>query len=162
MTRKKVYLAHPISTTGEFNDSKRIAGEIRELGYDVYAAAENDSINDKSNNPTPVDIYHGDVSEILKCDYFVVNITGALQDGTISEIGMVAGINEARDLMGIGEFIPIIAYTSSSRLRKPQTHLGIPSASANHLVLGMVECWGTFSGSESDMIYDLVVAKEWS
>ena len=72
----KVYLAHSISTTGEYNDSKRVANEIRSLGFDVYAAAENDSINDKSNDPTPLEIYDGDIVEIVNADIFVVNLSG--------------------------------------------------------------------------------------
>src|SRR5690625_6951307 len=93
----KIYLAHPISTKGEFEDSKRVTSEIRALGFEVYAAAENDSINDKTNEPTPIDIYNGDVSEIMSSDIFVVNIWGGHQDGAISEIGVVAGMNEVRE-----------------------------------------------------------------
>src|SRR5690625_2147868 len=161
----KVYLAHPISTRGEFEDSKRVANEIRALGYEVYAAAENDSINDKSNEPTPIDIYNGDVSEIMSSDIFVVNLSGGHQDGTISEIGVVAGVNEMRS-MWAKEYdvqytdIPIIAYTSNARLLQPQFYEGIPSASANHLVLGMVECWGGFCGDEEAMLGRLERLKE--
>src|SRR5690606_1013130 len=90
----KVYLAHPISTRGEFNDSKRVAKLIRELGFEVYAAAENASINDKSNDPTPTDIYDADMSELLDSDIVVVNLTGGHADGTITEVGAVAGFNE--------------------------------------------------------------------
>jgi len=153
----KVYLAHSISTAGEYNDSKRVANEIRALGFEVYAAAENDSINDKSNEPTPIDIYNGDVSEIMSSDIFVVNLSGGHQDGTISEIGVVAGVNEMRS-MWAKEYdvqytdIPIIAYTSNARLLQPQFYEGIPSASANHLVLGMIECWGGFCGDEEAML----------
>src|SRR5690625_837955 len=156
----KVYLAHPISTRGEFEDSKRVANEIRALGYEVYAAAENDSINDKSNEPTPIDIYNGDVSEIMSSDIFVVNLSGGHQDGTISEIGVVAGVNEMRS-MWAKEYdvqytdIPIIAYTSNARLLQPQYYRGISSASANHLVLGMIDRWGEFVGSEQNMIKKL-------
>src|SRR5690625_3166981 len=161
----KVYLAHPISTTGEYNDSKRVANEIRSLGYDVYAAAENDSINDKTNEPTPLDIYRGDVYEILSADIFVVNLSGGLQDGTISEVGVVAGLNErtadifSEDVIETFDvtpsIIPIIGYTSNARLAHPQFHKGIPSASANHLVLGMVERWGEFVGGEAEMLAKL-------
>src|SRR5690625_561410 len=146
----KVYLAHSISTRGEFEDSKRVANEIRALGFDVYAAAENASINDKSNEPSPLDIYEGDVSEILSADIFVVNLSGGLQDGTITEVGVVAGMNEG--LHGLSPRIPIIAYTSNARLLQPQFHAGMASASANHLVLGMIERWGTFVGSEENML----------
>ena len=147
----KVYLAHSISTRGEYDDSKRVANEIRSLGYEVYAAAENDSINDKTNNPTPIDIYNGDVSEILSSDIFVVNLSGGHQDGTISEIGLVSGVNEERYDSG-KTTIPIIAYTSNARLLQPQHYHGMASACANHLVLGMVDKWGEFVGGEDDML----------
>lgn len=147
---KKIYLAHSISTKGEFDDSKRVAKELREIGYDVYVASENDSINDKSRNPTPIDIYNGDISKILACDIFVVNLNGNLQDGTISEIGVVAGLNEAKV-----NKIPLIAYTSNARLLQPQFYKGISSASANHLVLGMIDKWGEFVGSEESMLTKL-------
>ena len=157
----KVYLAHSISTRGEFEDSKRVANEIRSLGFEVYAAAENDSINDKSNDPTPLDIYDGDIDEIINADIFVVNLSGGLQDGTISEIGFVAGWNEMLEVSdkyieGLAHnTIPIIAYTSNARLLQPQFSDGIPSASANHLVLGMISKWGEFVGSEDDMLAEL-------
>ena len=155
----KVYLAHPISTRGEFNDSKRVANEIRSLGFDVYAAAENASINDKqANDPTPIDIYNGDIKEIIDSDIFVAAINGGLQDGTISEIGFVSGWNERMSIKyheGSGAAKPIIAYTSNARLMHPQFHKGIPSASANHLVLGMVEKWGIFCGGEAEMLAKL-------
>lgn len=152
----KVYLAHSISTRGEFEDSKRVAERIRSLGYDVYAPAENNAINDKANEPTPVDIYNGDVDEIMNCDIFVVNINGGHQDGTISEVGVVAGINE-RVIMDLGEdmTIPIIAYTSNARLAQPQHYHGMASASANHLVLGMIDRWGEWVGTEDVMISEL-------
>jgi len=162
----KIYLAHSISTTGEFNDSKRVADEIRALGFEVYAAAENDSINDKSNEPTPEDIYNGDVSEIISADIFVVNLTGGHQDGTISEVGVVAGLNEMHEIWSRGMLgrapinIPIIAYTSNARLLQPQYSDGIPSASANHLVKGMIDRWGTWAGDEKAMIAELKRIKE--
>src|SRR5699024_9435277 len=119
--------------------------------------AENDSINDKSNETTPIDIYNGDVSEIMSSDIFVVNLSYVHQDGTISEIGAVAGVNEMSS-MWAKEYnvqytdIPIIAYTSNARLLQHQFYEGIPSASANHLVLGMIECWGGFCGDEEAML----------
>lgn len=153
--KQRIYLAHGISTRGEFEDSKRVAADIRSLGYDVYVASENDSINDKSNEPTPIDIYNGDVSEILACDIFVVNISGGHQDGTISEIGVVAGANEVTSYGDEFDITPIIAYTSNVRLLQPQFHEGIPSAAANHLVLGMIDRWGKFVGSEACMLAEL-------
>jgi len=157
----KVYLAHSISTTGEFVDSKRVANNIRDIGYEVYVASENESINDKSNEPTPLDIYDGDIDEIINADIFVVNLSGGLQDGTISEIGFVAGLNEGND--GKYADIPIIAYTSNARLLQPQFSDGIPSASANHLVKGMIDRWGEFVGDEEAMyrkLYEIKNGKE--
>src|SRR5699024_2669802 len=122
----KVYLAHAISRKGEYDDSKRVAERIRSLGYDVYAAAENDSINDKTNNPARIDIYNGDVSEILSSDIFVVNLSGGHQDGTISEIGLVSGVNDERYDSG-KTTIPIIAYTSTARLALPPHYHGMAS-----------------------------------
>lgn len=144
----KVYYAAPISTTAEFNDSKRVAERIRALGFDVYAAAENNSINDKTNQPTPADIYAADMSELLSSDIVVANLTGGHADGTITEIGAVAGFNSA-----FGHaLINIIGYTSNARLLQPQVHKGIPSASANHLTLGAIEHFGEFVGNEDAMI----------
>jgi len=154
----KAYLAHPIATKGEFEDSKRVANEIRKLGYEVYAAADNDAINDKSNDPTPIDIYEGDVQQIIDSDIFVVNVTGGLQDGTISEIGVVAGINERK--LSVEKSVPILAYTSNARLLQPQYYRGVPSASANHLVLGMIDKWGEFARDEEAMLESLKCWKE--
>lgn len=135
---KKIYLAHPISNSYEAQASIDTANKLRELGYEVYAAAENKSINDKTRDPTPVDIYDADVDAIMNCDIFVINLTGGYQDGTISEIGVASGLNEC------GHRKHIVAYTTNSRLANPQHHFGIPSAGANHLVLGMIDKWGSF------------------
>src|SRR5699024_5792359 len=98
---KRVYLASGISDKARKEYQKEVAQKIRDLGYDVYAAAENDAINDKSNDPTPLDIYKGDIEKIKECDIFVVCITGGNEDGTLSEIGMVAGWNEYEYLQKI-------------------------------------------------------------
>lgn len=151
----KIYLAHPISTTGESRDSIRVANEIRKLGFNVYAAAENAKINDKSNNPTPRQIYREDVRKELKhADLVVVNLTGGNQDGTVFELGVVSGINEERKDSG-KEPIKIIGYTSNARALQPQHHKGVASASLNHLNLGGEEEWGEFVGSEQNMIKKL-------
>lgn len=161
MKIKKAYLAHPISTRGEFEDSKRVAERIRSLGFEVYAAAENASINDKTREPRPIDIYDADMSELLSADIVVANITGGHADGTICEIGAVAGYNERIKLfaetVGIDDApnIPVVGYTSNARLLQPQFHEGIPSAGANHLVLGMIDRWGTFVGGEDAMMTEL-------
>lgn len=149
----KVYLAHPISTRGEFEDSKRVAERIRELGYEVYVASENLSINDKSNNPTPKDIYDADIGKLLESDIVVVNMTGGNADGTITELGVIAGWNEAN--LFYQPQIKIVAYSSNKRVLQPQHYLGIPSASLNHLSLGAIEKWGMFTGGEEQMLEKL-------
>ena len=158
---KRIYLAHPISTVGEFIDSKRVANELRALGYEVYVASENDSINDKSNDPTPIDIYEGDISEIMKADIFVVNVTGGLQSGTDSEIGHVSGWNEMLEAVRplskswgveLVDAKPIYAYTSNARLLQPQFSDGMASASINHLIKGMIDRWGEWLGDEQTML----------
>lgn len=151
--KKKVYLAHQISTTGEFENSKRVANLIRELGYEVYAAAENDSINDKANNPSPSDIYVADVDNILNCDVFVVDIPTFGGQGTLLEIGIVSGLNEGAE--NKDKIIPIIGYTSNARAIQPQFSDGIASAGMNHMVKGAVDKWGIFTGRESNMLQHL-------
>lgn len=172
MTKKtKVYLAGAISDIDRKAGQKRTAQLLIDMGYDVYAAANNDSINDKSNNPTPLDIYNGDIERIKECDIFVVRISGSGEDGTLSEIGMVAGWNEmideynslfedACDKLEIPEQyrfakkkpVKIIAYSTNERLLTPQFWNGIPSASFNHLICGMLQKHGVFVGTEQDML----------
>lgn len=111
---KKVYICHPISTTGEFNDSIRVAerikniyqtkevtteendvmGTVNEPKYDVYAPALNKAINDKSNNPTPQMIYEQDVDNLLSADVVIINYTGGDSDGTVLEMGLLGGLTE--------------------------------------------------------------------
>ena len=102
---KKVYLAGGISDTDRKAAQKVIAGKIRKIGYEVYSASENDSIND----PTPVDIYNEDIDRIKESDIFVVRISGGNEDGTLSEIGMVAGWNEGLQYCGHNDKITIVA-----------------------------------------------------
>jgi hypothetical protein len=159
----KVYVAHPISTTGEFTDSLRVADQIAGLGFDIYAAAANASINDKTNEPTPVDIYEADVNELLTSNLVVLNLTGGQADGTITELGIVAGYNESIRRHSIAvPTIPVLGYTSNARLQRPQFWLGVPSASANHLSLGAIEMWGSFLGGETEMLEELgrIITKE--
>lgn len=158
----KLYYATSIATQGETLDSIRVANNLRQLGYEVYVASENKSINDKSNNPTPEDIFNGDIYEILSSDIFVVNLTGGTQDGTISEIGFVAGWNEAgiqdNEATRKTTRIPIVAFTTNTRIMQPQHHHGVPSASANHLVLGMIDKFGDFVGGEKEL-YEFLTKK---
>lgn len=165
---KKVYLAGGISDVDRKRGQKETAQKIREIGFEVYSASENDSINDKSKGPvTPEQIYQGDIDRVKECDIFVVRISGGNEDGTLSEIGMVAGWNEyynlyttkvARDIYGDAS-IKIIAYTTNERLLHPDFSDGLASAGFNHLVKGMIDKWGVklgpsgrTVGTESEML----------
>ena len=118
-----LYVAHPVSTTGEFNDSIRLAKRIKEETkqvaeiyadgrtryeqvYEVYAPALNKEINDKSNNPTPQMIYEQDMEQLDNADVVVVNYTGACALGTLLELSTLGAYyqkvkqitNEAKEL----------------------------------------------------------------
>lgn len=157
---KKVYLAGGISDTDRKLGQAITAAKIRDMGFEVYAAAENNEINDKSNDPTPLDIYNGDINRVKESDIFVVRISGGNEDGTLSEIGMVAGWNEREYHVKIKENkhyepykpIKIIAYTTNERMMKPQFWNGIASGGFNHLVAGMIDKWGVFVGGEKEML----------
>lgn len=150
MKEVKIYLASAISDIARKSYQKEIAKHIEDKGFSVYAASTNDSINDKSNNPTPRDIYKGDISEIVTSDYFLALISGAGEDGTISEIGFVSGWNENNS----ENPIEIIAVVTNERLLQPQFYEGISSAGYNHLVLGMIDKWGkVFNNLEEALEY---------
>ena len=156
----KVYLAGGISDTDRKLGQTIAAAKIRDMGFEVYAAAENNSINDKSNDPTPIDIYNADIDRVKECDIFVVRISGGNEDGTLSEIGMVAGWNEYEYLQKIKlnkhyepyKPIKIVAYTTNERINNPDFSQNIPSAGFNHLVLGMIQKWGKFVCGEKEML----------
>lgn len=148
----KIYYGTSIATIGESNDSIRVANNMRNLGYDVYAAAENKEINDKTNNPPPNAIYKGDVPRIIESDIFVVNLTGGTQDGTIAEVGFVTGWNEKCMKDNEPEkCIHMVGFTTNARLLHPQHHKGLPSAGVGHLGIAMIEEFGTFVGGEREL-----------
>ena len=151
----KVYLAHSIATTAEKKDSIRVANEIRKLGFEVYAAAENNTINDKSNNPHPREIYEADFKELSSSDILVINLNGSLQDGTILELGITKGLNESHWESHGKTRIPIIAYSSNERVLEPQFYEGVASASLGHMGLGGVDKWGVFAKTETNMLETL-------
>lgn len=182
---KKVYLAHPISTTGEFNDSIRVAKRIEwldESGYcylgdvegleingaayefegemkafvgapkfEVYAPALNKEINDKSNNPTPAMIYEQDVDNLLSSDIVVVNYTGGDSDGTVLELGMLAGMHESKS----ADLPTVLVYSSNKRALQPQLHHGVASGKLNHMVLGAIDRHFKWCGDEEGLILEL-------
>lgn len=169
---KKVYLAHPISTTGEFNDSIRVAeringtyqtnevivdgelaGTVIKPKFVVYAPALNKDINDKSNDPTPQIIYEQDVDRLLASDVVVINYTGGDADGTILELGMLSGMYESVKEEGV---LPkVLVYSSNQRALRPQLHNGIASGKLNHMVLGAIDKHFIWCDDEDEMIQEL-------
>ena len=159
----KVYLAGGISDTDRKKGQAVTAKKLIDMGYDVYAPALNDSINDKSNDPTPIDIYNGDIDRVVESDVFVVRISGGNEDGTLSEIGFISGWNEmiqnynddiqtfAPEYYHLKE-IKIVAYSTNERMMTPQFWNGIASGGFNHLVAGMIDNHGIFIGGEEEML----------
>ena len=149
----KLYICHPISTTGEFNDSIRVAKRIEEVaGVEVYAPALNKEINDKSNNPTPAMIYEQDVDNLLSSDIVVINYTGGDADGTVLELGMLAGMYEVERM---GKLPTVLVYSSNKRALQPQLHHGVASGKLNHMVLGAIDKHFKWCGDEGGMIREL-------
>lgn len=169
----KLYICHPISTTGEFNDSIRVAerikdiyrtkeitteeddvmGTVNEPKYDVYAPALNKEINDKSNNPTPQMIYEQDVENLLSADVVVINYTSGRAHGTLLEIGLLAGMYESAKKEGT---LPkVFVYSSNKRMLQPQFWNGIASEGGNHMVFGAIEKHFTWCENEDDVIQKL-------
>ena len=177
----KAYNGCPIAEEGAKTLSVVTAQEIVEAGemhnekVDIFVPAVQ-PFNDKSKGaPTPRDIYLGDINQLKQAEVVFFNITGGMQDGTNSEIGVVTGLNEATIadmvshklefdmfesknswLKALSELLIIsIAYSTSGRLAHPQHFYGIASASANHLILGMLDEWGAIYPTKQEMIDDL-------
>lgn len=158
----EVYIAGSISRRCEKEWHSAVSKALIDMGYQTYAPAENTSINDKTNNPTPRSIYDGDVAKLKSCDILLCELHGGKQDGTIWECGMISGWNELAKMINDHEnvkhrdiFVPfkeMYFYTSNSRLLNNMNWRGIPSESLNHLVIGGFDVWGDFLGSPEDMI----------
>ena len=163
-----IYLGHPISDRANFLYSIQVAERLRAIDgrINVYAAAENDSINDKSNDPTPADIYDGDITELMASDIAVFNLPGGNQTGTITEVGMCAGHNSAVEKYGLGkrQYIHMIGFSSNARLAQPQFYtspfgsdIAFQNASAgeNHLTLGVFDKQGFWCPDE-EFVYTFI------
>jgi len=84
-----VYLACPLSTEGDVMFANTVAQLMREKGLNVYSPIEDESINDKSNDPEPEDIFVNDYIGIEQADYVFLVETGREQVGTHVELGIV-------------------------------------------------------------------------
>lgn len=133
-----VYIGSPISDLGQIAFVNMVARDLRFLGYKVYSAIEDDSINNKENNPSPIDIYCNDIKGIEQADIFVYVDSGGLQVGTNVELGYVLG------RIASGSDIEVVAFTHNKRLQNPQIEHGYPSASTNHLALGGIMWTGDY------------------
>src|SRR5699024_147418 len=139
MPEEVIYLAAPISTEGDKMYVEYLAKELRNIGYAVYSPIEDESINNKSNNPKAEDIFDNDNEGIDKADIFLVVETGREQVGTHTELGGELALIRK----GLSDR-ELISFTNNFRLNEPQIQNGIPSASANHYALGGVWKHGTF------------------
>lgn len=170
---KEIYIAGSISRPCEQMWHSDISKKLIDMGYSTYAPAENKTINDKTNNPTPLDIYNGDVEKLLSCDILLVELHGGKQDGTIWECGWACGWNERNleieeCISKLQKILPeeffyhlekqkrknkvIFFYTSNTRLLNNAMWEGIPSESLNHLVLGGFMKFGRYLGSPDEML----------
>lgn len=84
-----IYVASPLSTEGDILFVNEVTEKLREAGLNVYSPIEDESINDKSNDPDPEDIFVNDYVGIEKADYVFLVETGREQVGTHVELGIV-------------------------------------------------------------------------
>ena len=88
-----------------------------------------------------------------KLKYYCTDKSHGVRTITYSDFnsGRGCGMCAGNQLNERGANIPIVAFTTNTRLLQPQHYWNIPSASANHLVLGMIERHGTFVGDERNL-----------
>lgn len=129
---ERVYLAGPISTEGDVMFMSYLAEELRKLGYHVHAPHEDDSINDKSNDPSSDDIFSNDGDAINTSDIVVLVESGREQVGTHMEAGKIIERIES----GTAADLELVVFTSNYRVENTQVEDGKASASVNHYALG--------------------------
>ena len=148
--RPTIYIGAPISNTGYVMYVNKVVETLRDIGYNVYSAIEDESINDKTNDPSPKQIYVNDLHGILKSDIFVFLETGGIQVGTHVELGIVLGMKT------MGAQIRLIGFSNNQRLENPQVKEGFPSASMNHLALGGVIAHGDMYNNEEGFVEKMI------
>lgn len=150
---EKVYLAGPIATEGDVMFMSYIAQELRELGYIVHAPHEDDSINDKTNDPKAEDIFKNDGDAIDEADIVVLVESGREQIGTHMEAGkIIEKIKQGADL-------ELIVFTSNYRVENTQIEDGKASASVNHYALGGYKEFGTWVDGMSDGLIEYMACR---
>lgn len=145
MKKELIYLAAPISTEGDVMYVNYLAKELRKLGYLVHSPIEDESINNKENDPKAEDIFNNDNGGIDSADIFLVVETGREQVGTHTELGGELKLQSK----GLSDR-ELIAFTNNFRLNQPQIQNGKPSASLNHFVLGGILQHGIFVEGMTD------------
>lgn len=148
--RPTIYIGAPISNTGYVMYVNKVVETLRDIGYNVYSAIEDESINDKTNDPSPKQIYVNDLHGILKSDIFVFLETGGIQVGTHVELGIVLGMKS------MGAQIKLVGFSNNQRLENPQVKEGFPSASMNHLALGGVIAHGDMFNNEEGFVEKMI------
>ena len=88
----KVYYA-----TGWFNpasdeEEKRVKAKLRQLGFDVFSPREYFDLPPDADDKVRQDIFDTNCKQIYSCDIFF-GITDYKDMGTLTECGMVSGIN---------------------------------------------------------------------
>jgi len=82
----KLYLGGPMFTDAEVTHNLRLAGKLRQNGFEVYCPNENASINDKTRTDiTPENVYLADIVEVEASNVFVCQV--AEDSGTMWEAG---------------------------------------------------------------------------
>ena len=180
---KRVYLAHPISTTGEFNDSIRVAKRIEQLGEYVYLG----DVESLEFNGAVCE-FGGEANAFVGAPKFEVyapalnkeindksnNPTPAMiyeQDvdnllsSDIVVVNYTGGdsdgtILELGMLVGMYESkyadLPtVLVYSSNKRALQPQLHHGVASGKLNHMVLGAIDRYFKWCGDEEGLILEL-------
>lgn len=152
---ERVYLAGPISTEGDVMYMLYLAEELRNLGYHVHAPHEDDSINDKTNDPSADDIFANDTDAIDISDIVVLVESGREQVGTHMEAGKIIERIEQ------GAPLELVVFTSNYRVEDTQIEDGKASASVNHYALGGYKRAGTWiDGMSAGMLKYMKERKE--
>lgn len=100
---RRIYLSNALFTEADRAFNEKLANAIEEMKdeygnpmYSIYVPQRNDAINDKNSATDSVMIYKGDTDELIKSDIIIAVVDGTVIDeGVASEIGWVAGFNEA-------------------------------------------------------------------
>ena len=134
----KIYLAgslfSEVEVAGRWDEYHRAVKALPE--FEIFTPVAADYNQNKSDLPTPEDIYWGDFEEILGSQYVIFDMGSALDPGLNLELGIVCGLNHHLN----NKIIPIAVY-SDIRLDAANQY-EIPSLGYNHMVVGAFDAHG--------------------